>query len=576
MWSRAAGAASYADLEAKVAAMMRSQAVIEFDLAGNILSANENFLAAMGYELGEVVGRHHSIFCDAAFVQSREYRQFWEELRQGHFHSAVYRRLGKGGREVWIQASYNPVLDKRGKPLKVVKFASDITSETQKAADHQAQVTAISRVQAVIAFSLDGTVITANENFLTTLGYQLSEIVGKPHAMFCAPDYAASAHYRAFWDRLRAGEYVAAEFQRFGKGGKEIWIQASYNPIFDATGRVVKVVKFATDISERKRAEGILSLLATSLDRMAGGDLGGRIDAPFTGQYEQLRQAFNRCLGQLDTIVEGLQGASRSLKTATAEILSGANDLSHRTTRQAATIEETSAAVEQLAGTVAENARRAGTANEKARQLARDAAEGGTVMGAATQAMGAIETSSAKISNIIGLIDDIAFQTNLLALNASVEAARAGDAGKGFAVVAVEVRRLAQSAAQASSDVKALIEASAGEVRSGAQLVEQAARKLEDILNGAGESSKLIDDIARANKEQSGAIDEVAVAVRQMDEMTQHNAALVEETNAAIEQTEAQAAKLDGIVDVFRTDAGGAMRSTAPHARALGKDHAAA
>jgi methyl-accepting chemotaxis protein len=551
MWARAFGG-SQSELQAKVTAMMRSQAVIEFDLDGAILWANDNFLRAMGYDLAEIVGKHHSMFCDPAYVQGPDYRQFWQDLRQGQFRAEVYRRIAKGGREVWIQASYNPVLDPKGKPFKVVKFATDVTDQVLTAADHAAQVAAISRVQAVIAFDLNARVISANENFLSTVGYQLDEIVGKPHAIFCEPSYAASADYQGFWDKLRGGEYIAAEFQRFGKGGKEIWIQASYNPIFDASGRVIKVVKFATDITERKRAEGILSLLTQSLDRMAEGDLGGRINTSFTGQYEQLRQAFNQSLGRLDDIVSGLRETSGSLKIATAEILTGANDLSQRTTRQAATIEETSAAVEQLASTVSDNARRAGTANEKARQLASDAAEGGGVMDSATQAMSAIETSSAKISNIIGLIDDIAFQTNLLALNASVGAARAGDAGKGFAVVAVEVRRLAQSAAQASAEVKVLIEASAGEVRSGAQLVSQAAHKLGEILDGAGESSTLIEQIARANREQANALDEVAVAVRQMDEMTQHNAALVEQTNAAIEQTEAQANKLDQIVDVFR------------------------
>ena len=333
-----------------------------------------------------------------------------------------------------------------------------------------------------------------------------------------------------------------------------MWIQASYNPIFDASGRPIKVIKYATDISERKRAEGIIAALTDSLARMAKGDLGGRIDTAFTGQYEQLRQAFNRSLGQLEGIVVDLRQASRALRTATGEILAGANDLSERTTRQAATIEETSAAVEQVSVAVADNAKRANSASERARLLATNATEGGTVMGSATQAMQAIEASSAKISNIIGLIDDIAFQTNLLALNASVEAARAGDAGKGFAVVAVEVRRLAQSAAGASSEVKALIETSAGEVRTGAQLVGRAAERLGDILIGAEESAGLIDEIARANAAQSGALDEVAVAVRQMDEMTQHNAALVEQTNAAIEQTEAQASELDRIVDVFKLD----------------------
>ena len=308
------------------------------------------------------------------------------------------------------------------------------------------------------------------------------------------------------------------------------------------------------DDAARAKIDKAVAATGAVLRDVAQGNLTSRVTETLDPEFDQIKQDTNAVAERLTEIVGQLQQTSRSLKTATGEILSGANDLADRTTRQAATIEQTSASVEQLSTAVVDNAKRAATASDTARQLSRSATEGGAVMGEATQAMGAIETSSGKISNIIGMIDDIAFQTNLLALNASVEAARAGEAGKGFAVVAVEVRRLAQSAAQASSDVKQLIDASAGEVRNGTQLVARAAETLLDIQTRAEESAGLIDTIARANSEQSQALEEVSVAVRTMDEMTQHNAALVEETNAAIEQTEAQASELDRIVDVFRVE----------------------
>ena len=288
------------------------------------------------------------------------------------------------------------------------------------------------------------------------------------------------------------------------------------------------------------------------LSAIANTDLTQRVTGHYEGAFGALKNNTNAVAEKLADIVAQLRGTSRSLKTATSEILAGANDLSERTTRQAATIEQTSAAMEQLATTVLENAKRAQDANGNAAKVTVSAEQGGEVMAQATGAMERITTSSAKISNIIGLIDDIAFQTNLLALNASVEAARAGDAGKGFAVVAVEVRRLAQSAASASADVKVLIEQSAKEVRDGSRLVADAADRLNGMLEGVRSSSTLMEGISRDSQEQSTGITEVSIAVRQMDEMTQHNAALVEEMNAAIEQTENQATQLDAIVEIFR------------------------
>jgi methyl-accepting chemotaxis protein len=297
-----------------------------------------------------------------------------------------------------------------------------------------------------------------------------------------------------------------------------------------------------------------LSETGEVLAAVAGTDLTRRVVGDYDGAFLNLKQDTNAVADKLADIVMQLKGTSGSLKLATGEILSGANDLSERTTKQAATIEETSAAMEQLAATVLQNAKRANDASEVAATVTRTAEDGGQVMTAANDAMERITASSAKISNIIGLIDDIAFQTNLLALNASVEAARAGEAGKGFAVVAVEVRRLAQSAAEASKEIKGLIDQSGTEVKSGSKLVADAASKLSAMLVAARSSNELMSGIARDSRDQASSIEEVTTAVRQMDEMTQHNAALVEEINAAIEQTESQATELDRIVDIFTID----------------------
>jgi methyl-accepting chemotaxis protein len=548
--------------QATLDAISRSQAVIEFAPGGTILTANANFLEVMGYTLEEISGQHHRIFVDPAEAAGADYRLFWERLDGGAFQSAEYKRIGKNGREVWIQASYNPVLGPDGKVAKVVKFATDVTQTKLASADWAGQLAAIARSQAVIEFTTDGEIITANDNFCRALGYGLEEIRGQHHRMFVSDAERSSPEYARFWAALARGEFQAAEYLRLGKGGREVWIQATYNPIFDLNGRVFKVVKYATDVTTRKRA---INRLGEALGSLAEGDLRTHIAEPFEGDLDTIRSAFNHTVARFTEILSRLRVTSSALKTATGEILAGANDLAERTTRQAAAIEETSAAVEQLTSTVADNARRAEAASGKARAVSSAAERSGTVMDEAKQAMDRILTSSTKISSIVGMIDDIAFQTNLLALNASVEAARAGDAGKGFAVVAVEVRRLAQSAAGASAEVKALIEQSSGEVSSGSRLLTDVAERITGMLDDVRENSTLMDGIANASKEQSEAISEVATAVRQMDEMTQHNAALVEETNAAIEQTESQASELDSIVEVFVVDdAAPAARSPQP------------
>jgi methyl-accepting chemotaxis protein len=298
-----------------------------------------------------------------------------------------------------------------------------------------------------------------------------------------------------------------------------------------------------------------LSETGAVLSAMAAADLSMRVEGDYEGAFARLKTDTNAMAQTFAEIVGRLKRTSLALKQATGEILSGADDLSGRTARQAATIEETSASMEQLATTVGDNARQAGDALAKTRATADLAQKGGVVMGEANAAMTRITTSSARVSDIIKMIDDIAFQTNLLALNASVEAARAGEAGNGFAVVAVEVRRLAQSAAGASSEVKALIEQSAREVDSGSKLVAQAAETLRDIREAVIENSEIMHTISAASQEQATAIAEVSAAVRQLDEMTQHNAALVEETNATIAQTDGQVTALDGIVASFRLTA---------------------
>ncbi len=527
----------------------KSLAIIEFDTTGKILRANDNFCSTMGYELSEIKGQNHRIFVDAAYAQTSEYTQFWARLGRGEFDAHEYLRIGKGGREIWIRGSYNPVRNRHGRVIKIVKQATDVTASRNTANDLSAQIDAISRAQAIIEFTTDGEVVTANANFLAALGYQLGEIKGQHHRMFVEPGYAGSDEYQEFWNKLRRGEYIASEFKRIGKGGKEVWIQASYNPILDLNGKVTKVVKFATDVTGRVQA---VQKIANGLARLADSNIESDIDVAFVPDFEKLRTDFNLASENLRSALGKIPHSSRTIQSGIQEISSASDDLARRTEQQAASLEETAAALTEITETVKRSAEGAAHARDVVAAADEDAKTSGAVVKQAVVAMDNIAQSAKQISQIIGVIDEIAFQTNLLALNAGVEAARAGDAGRGFAVVASEVRALAQRSADAAKEIKALISTSSGQVDQGVRLVKQTGQSLERLLAQVGEINISVAQIASGAREQSTALEEVNTAISQMDQVTQQNAAMVEETTAASHALSKESTDLSGLISRFR------------------------
>ncbi|VTR92998.1 chemotaxis partial : Globin-coupled methyl-accepting chemotaxis protein (Modular protein) OS=Candidatus Nitrospira defluvii GN=cheM PE=3 SV=1: 4HB_MCP_1: HAMP: PAS_9: MCPsignal [Gemmata massiliana] len=430
-------------------------------------------------------------------------------------------------------------------------------------ADYMGQIAAIDRAQAVIEFKLDGTIVRANENFLRTMGYSLPEIQGRNHSMFIEPAYGSSPEYRDFWSRLNRGEYVASEFKRIGKGGKEVWIQGSYNPILDLNGKPYKVVKFATDITatknmEQKIKEDAVELqqkvaaIMTSVSALAAGDFTQEAPNLGTDEVGQMAAALNKAVVSVRTALEGVREVSEQLADASGQLSSASDEISTGAQEQASSLEETASTLEEITATVRQNADSA----QQARQLAsssRDVAEkGGQVVGNAVEAMSEINQSSKKIADIITTIDEIAFQTNLLALNAAVEAARAGEQGRGFAVVASEVRNLAQRSATSAKEIKSLIEDSVKKVDAGTELVNQSGSTLGEIVTSVKRVTDIITEIAAAGKEQSVGIEQVNKAVSQMDAVTQKNASQTEEMSATAQTLTDQAAQLRDLVARFK------------------------
>jgi methyl-accepting chemotaxis protein len=534
---------------AQAAAIGKSQAVIEFNLDGTIITANENFLKALGYTLAEIKGKHHSMFVEPSERDSAAYREFWAKLNRGEYQAAEYKRIGKGGNEVWIEASYNPVRDADGKPFKIVKFATDVTAKKIRSMESAGKIDAIVRAQAVIEFNMDGTIITANENFLKTMGYSLAEIQGKHHSMFAEPAMRESAEYREFWAKLNRGEYSAAEYKRIGKGGKEVWILASYNPILDEQNKPFKVVKFATDVTEQKlstanlagqiaaigKSQAVIEFnmdgtIITANENFLGAlgytleEVRGRHHSMFVEESERDSAGYREFWAKLnrgeyqaaeykrvgkggkEVWIQASYNPILDLNNKPYKVVKYATDVTRQVLvrmgneRVRSMMESVAAGAEELNASV----REISEAMVKSKETASDAVQ--RVENADGQAK-RLSSAAESMSGIVEMIGDITGQINLLALNATIESARAGEAGRGFAVVAAEVKNLANQAKQATDKITEEI----GSLNGISGEVVEALNSIRGAIQGV---SEYVTSTAAAVEEQSTVTSEMSSSMQ--------------------------------------------------------------
>lgn len=517
------------ELEGQMGAINSTMAYIEFKTDGTIVKANDLFLKALKYTQAEVEGKHHRIFCESSFTNSREYEQFWNNLRNGEPQIGEFKRIAKDGSDVWIQANYTPVKDEKGNVVKVIKLATDITAQKLKNIDYEGQLNAIGKSNAVIEFSMDGTILNANDNFLTALGgYSVAEVKGKHHRMFVETNYARSAEYTDFWRRLNNGEYFVGTYTRIDKRGKEVFIQASYNPILDLNGKPFKVVKYALDMTEVIRV----------IKAMANGDLSMRCNTAVDN--EGLTAEINKALENLNSVMSNISQGSEVVAKSSDLLQKKVDDMKRNTTEVATAIaqmakgaqdqaqktDESSKLVNHVMTSANEMEKRANLINKAAERGLDSSNQGLKTMkvlvenmtgikesaGQTSQSIEVLTKRTEEIGRTLNVITDIASQTNLLALNAAIEAARAGDAGRGFAVVAEEIRKLAEDSRKSAVEIEKII----GDVQKDTTVAGKAIDAMEASVKEGNKSSieaeKIFQEIAKSSEETFGASKEIQTA----------------------------------------------------------------
>ena len=372
------------DASGKLGAITRSQAMVEFDLGGRVINANPNFLKLMGYQLDDIQGRHHRMFMEPHDAAQPDYQLFWERLARGEYESGEYKRMGRDGREVWIQATYNPIFDMRGRPIKVVKFAVDVTEAKLRNVEFESKVSAIERGQAVIEFDLDGHILRANRNFLSTMGYTMRELQGQHHSIFCSPEYTQGPEYQDFWLKLGEGEFVSGRFHRLGKYGRDVWIQATYNPVMDVNGKVCKVIKFAYDVTKevklerhiseksREMANGVHRLVESITAIAANTCVAGEMANETTQAAQQGHEAIIKAISAIEAVQTGSHRMSEIVRVI-GEIANQTNLLAFNAAIEAARAGQHGVGFSVVAGEVRKLAERSSQAAREIASLIDDA-----------------------------------------------------------------------------------------------------------------------------------------------------------------------------------------------------------